>query len=296
MKYIILPLLLFIPFVSMADDHCTNPNEYTIDKRCYVTDEQKETAPYNASVALVKNVDGKYENYCSGTIVKGPDGTPYLYTAAHCVGKRDRVYFRLPTGSLRLAYLKNIGNADDAEQDWAILRIFEKDIPMVEISNKKQTEYGSENAYRARVIGYGGLKIMSDEEITEFKTRYANFLKDKYSADDSKSLEYEIGGGINPIQSFIDDNIYYYYSLENDSKNLKVSNCKYTNHGSAINCQAWSGDSGGGVFDKDDKIMAIHTRGVHLIGGKFHAGGLDKGFPSKDLNLPIKNTSLSDND
>ena len=50
--------MIFMPSVSMAADHCTNPKEYTIDKRCYVTDEQKKEKPYNAVVALVHD-DGE---------------------------------------------------------------------------------------------------------------------------------------------------------------------------------------------------------------------------------------------
>ena len=65
-KYITISLLLFVPFMSMAADHCTNPKEYTVDKRCYVTDEQKKEKPYNAVVALIDNVDP----YFTGTIVK----------------------------------------------------------------------------------------------------------------------------------------------------------------------------------------------------------------------------------
>ena len=37
----------------MAADHCTNPTEYTIDRRCYVTDKQKQQKPYNAVVEVL---------------------------------------------------------------------------------------------------------------------------------------------------------------------------------------------------------------------------------------------------
>ena len=53
MRRIILFLLfLAVPVNLLAEDACTNPDKYTIDKRCYVTDEQKKEKPYNAVVGF----------------------------------------------------------------------------------------------------------------------------------------------------------------------------------------------------------------------------------------------------
>ena len=87
MKKIILLFLLFMPFCSWAGDICTNPEAYTVDKRCYVTEEQKKEKPYNA-VATFILADGR--THCSGTIVKRQGLTQddvgyFLYTAKHCV-------------------------------------------------------------------------------------------------------------------------------------------------------------------------------------------------------------------
>ena len=95
--------LLFVPFLSMADlpmipeDGCSasashyNPalptipisRLYTIDRRCYVTDEQKKNSPYNAVVALI---DNEGDAYCTGTVMKQlSTGKLYVRTAKHCV-------------------------------------------------------------------------------------------------------------------------------------------------------------------------------------------------------------------
>jgi hypothetical protein len=82
MKKILMFLLLCV-FVSpvYGRDRCSGKtDEYTIDKRCYVTDEQKKDTPYNAVVSV--------EDMCSGTIVKYGDRY-YVYTAAHCVESDD---------------------------------------------------------------------------------------------------------------------------------------------------------------------------------------------------------------
>ena len=79
-KYAISSLLFLMPFVAMAaDDHCTKPDEYTIDKRCYVTDEQKSQKPYNSVVQVI--IPDK-NGICTGTIVKEKDGWGLLKSYA----------------------------------------------------------------------------------------------------------------------------------------------------------------------------------------------------------------------
>ena len=68
-KIIMTSLFAFMSFASMAADHCTDPTNYKVDKRCYVTDEQKKVAPYNAVVALV-NDDGWV--YCIPAFANAP--------------------------------------------------------------------------------------------------------------------------------------------------------------------------------------------------------------------------------
>ena len=81
----ILPfLIVLMPTVCLGlDDACTKPSEFTIDKRCYVTEEQKKTYPYNTVVALI-NQSGNV--YCTGTIISEFNGSSIkrVYTAKHC--------------------------------------------------------------------------------------------------------------------------------------------------------------------------------------------------------------------
>lgn len=79
-SYIITFVLLVLPSIAMATDGCVHPEQYTIDRRCYVTDVQKERLPYNTVVALVE--DGI--KYCTGTIIKDENGDLYVYTARLC--------------------------------------------------------------------------------------------------------------------------------------------------------------------------------------------------------------------
>ena len=149
-KYIITSLLFFIPFMSMAADHCTNPSEYTIDKRCYVTDTQKQQRPYNAVVGITRPEPVsilsfiKYTN-CTGTIARwdyghgparnGPqDSGLYLFTAKHCTdndndGQPDKtLHIKLQNGDKYDATLVAVGdyNINDDSNfsgDWAIYRL-----------------------------------------------------------------------------------------------------------------------------------------------------------------------------
>ena len=270
---------------AFGADNCTSPKAYTVDKRCYVTDEQKTYAPYNAVVAVLKN--GKV--FCTGTIVN-VDGKPYLYTAKHCVREDDgvikpKLLIRLQDGREIYAIRNNVGDYETRAKenydvgDWAVYSLTESNVPMVkQTMNNKQTTFGIFNFdYLAKMIGYGSLKIMSDAEIAEFKQRYMNYLKAEYSVDSlgTGHLEGFREGGFKTqnklVAAFIKNNKDYWRSLVNDINNLKVSYCTYSSTGKDLDCQGWGGNSGGGIFDKEGRIMAIHTRGQGIIGGGGHA-------------------------
>ena len=282
-KYITISLLLFVPFMSMAADHCTNPKEYTVDKRCYVTDEQKKEKPYNAVVALIDNVDP----YCTGTIVKGENGKPYLYTARHCTEDKDEavkpsLQIKLQDGRKLEVTKNNVGNYDIAENknfagDWAIYSIKQSNIPMVEKTTKIKIGLAPyEIPYDAKVVGYGSLEIMSDKEISEFRNEYIKYLQDKKNVEvqgTEESYGFRDDGGIYYYNAYVQDFVYSNtaYLKTSDYKKLKVSVCKYLSTGREKGCQTWGGNSGGPIFDSDNKIMGIHTRGNSIIGGKHHA-------------------------
>ena len=73
--FLFLSFLLYLPCVAPGADHCTDPDKYTVDKRCYVTDEQKKEKPYNAVVRVGSG--------CTGIIIE-KNGVPFLLTAKHC--------------------------------------------------------------------------------------------------------------------------------------------------------------------------------------------------------------------
>ena len=281
-------LSIFIPYVAIASDHCTNPDEYTIDKRCYVTDEQKTQNPYNA----VTLVDIEEKNaHCTGTIVKEKDGTPYLFTAKHCVyrpfldGKSvDTVKIKLEKDNTeykatKYACGKYYGPWQTYGDDWAVYKLPEnKKEYFLKIAVEK-TDKSSNGKYSARLVGYGALKIMSDKEIHDFKQFYIEHLKNEgktasFTADDNT--------GIPVDHEFLEEKM---PNLVDNYTVLKVSFCQYgPNNG--INCQGWKGNSGGPVFDDNGKIMAIVSRGGHsTIGGEDHA---DIIVNAKFDNVPVK--------
>ena len=278
--------MIFMPSVSMATDHCTNPTEYTVDKRCYVTDAQKRTSPYNAVVALV--LYG--QPYCTGTIVKDKNGKPFLYTAKHCADDRKYVVqseleIKLQDGRKLSVTKNNVGNYDAEHDkkfygDWAIYSIAQSDVPMVKKSSKREIGVAPlEPYYDATVVGYGALKIMSDAEIADFKSKYITYLKDEKNID-SNGDEDTYGftdGGVDTynnayVKNFLTEKYDYWGDLTSDVSELKLSHCTYSGTGRMTGCQGWGGNSGGPIFDNDGKIMGIYTRGNRVIGGSRHAG------------------------
>lgn len=283
-KSIITSLLILAPAVVMAADHCTNPDEYTIDRRCYVPYEQKTQKPYNAVVALL---DKNSVNDCTGTIVK-ENNNYYIYTARHCI-KHDNwspnginsqyedteIYVRLQNNQI----LKVKRHRVETIGDWVVYKIADKDINAIaDFATTKTDNMNSKNAvYDARVVGYGALKVMSDKEISDFKKAYEKYLVDEvgeeYMLKERNSKE-GIKVAIGSLKK-------EWPELINDVDKLKESVCDYYVRYGADGCQGWQGNSGGPVFDSDGKIMAILTHGQDVIGGDDHAriGG---GAPGTD--------------
>ena len=299
-KYLISFLLfVFIPGVLFARDACTDPDAFTVDRRCYVTDEQKTEKPYNA-VVEVNQGGGLIRGICTGTIVKIKNDY-YIYTAKHCVGDKyndanDGITGILQNGTMIFADKYSVGKLNNAtgenwEDDWAIYKIWDNfndgTLPYVYISNK--WDWGMLSINRdARYVGYGALKIMSDAEIEEFKARYITYLATEKGIPYEQQTETTAYGfradeGIATRNTYANNFIYdflsdtdpmYYQDVFRDTDKLKVSYCKYAADGSEINCQAWGGNSGGGVFDNKGDIMGIATKGTYILGGENHAGGV----------------------
>lgn len=309
-KYIIISLLLFIPSLAMAADHCTNPKEYTVDRRCYVTDAQKKEKPYNAVVALINN-DGPY---CTGTIIKWKNNL-YVYTAKHCVTDKfgsvaDSITVRTQSDIEITANKNNFGafdtvaNHNNRSGDWAIYSIpSAHKIVSTNVTDKEGYKWDLMKLFShdAQVIGYGGLKIMSDKEISNYKAKYIRYLKYKkgiIAKGDESRYGFDGKGGVyayrgdssNPyVVNFLDylrDNASeYYWDVFQNNKKLKVSSCGFSASGQSVGCQIWGGNSGGGVFDKEGNLMGILAGYSATIGGKNHAAASSAIFEFKNVSL-----------
>ncbi len=288
-KHVVAFLLLLIPTVVMANDQCTNPSEYTIDRRCYVTDEQKQVKPYNAVVAIVDtdtpyvlDMHSYHSKYCSGTIVQN-NGQLYVYTARHCVTSvengavDERIAIRLHDGRVLDANKYQVGNFDyDQEQtwgnDWAVYKIVNAsaDIPYVGMSVMPSLD--------VRSLGYGVLKVMSDQDLWAFKQNYLEYLYKNPSKMISNDLGFR-GEGVylynDTVLEFVQQLDYAYRKDVFGNNELKVSECKYDLTNQPVGCQGWDGDSGGGLFDVDGNLVAIQSIGAACIGGGDHGKATD---------------------
>ena len=327
-KILVLFSLLCVPnFCWALDDACTKPDEYTIDKRCYVTEAQKKTKPYNSTVCVLV---GKF-SCCTGTIVKHNDKL-YMYTAKHCVIPNDKISMSknsvsvlLQSGPVHDLYKNTVGDfyftdierngGDNNDGDYAIYDVpkIVKDnlgnIEYVTISDKKRFGVGPITSdYDARVIGYGALKIMSNKEISDFKQKYINYLRKNpalRNIDITKDTSYGFrNDGINTENSraknfvtyLYDKETAYYYDIFEDNTKLKVSRCKYSSNGKMTNCQMWGGNSGGGIFDVNGNIMGIATRAAPVIGGSGHAGAENNMFEKDTLSIILLDRPIISND
>jgi len=206
-KLLFLSVFLCVPTMSFASDYCTNPDEYTIDRRCYVTAEQKKEKPYKAAVALIKKTYGRHADvftdiYCSGTIVKrqgltSTDTGYFVYTAKHCVSDngdnlRNQIQIQTPSGQEFTAELVKYGDYNESDVltyhgDWAVFRILPNDTQLrsiYSVGNELGDAYVKINGtvgktyHDARVIGYGALEIVSDAQLTDFRDKYVKFLEE----------------------------------------------------------------------------------------------------------------------
>ena len=288
MKHIFAFLLLFMPAMCFArDDHCTKPDEYTIDKRCYVTDEQKQQNPYKSVVSL---------DNCSGTIIKSGNEF-YLYTARHCLNNNNKISGRaeLTNGiTLKPGDLVAVGS-NDKDDDWAIFAINPKDVYKV---SDNYTQFSDKDfEQNATSVGYGSLTILSDEQLSYIKKEYVRFLQMKYRIP-TEQINLQTNANATGIiydgMYFNSDLVREFFAINDNIKifednNMKKSNCAFSNNRiDGYTCQTWHHDSGGGVFDANGKIMGIISHGYGLIGGPHHASGDYSITQKPDFIFPIK--------
>ena len=316
-KYIQLLSLMLIcaPMTVRADDACTHPEKYTTDRRCYATDAQKKQAPYNA-VVLVGGV-------CTGTLVRetafGFLPNTLLFTAAHCtnIDNDDKpnktLWITLQDGRSFDVEFVSMGKYDlgaksttaqESLSDWAIYKFpislymsttttadgdveyrVSENIPHVESVMVRPNELPRGSA--VSVVGYGALKIMSDDEISEFQNNYIEYLNSQgvgsMPADTREAAsEYGMDADTNALyinhakvteylQNTFTDPTGKKRSINSTITDyrLKISQCRYQDASNP--CHSWHGNSGGPIFDTDGNIVGIVSGGTSYIGGKQHA-------------------------
>ena len=300
-----LSVLLCRPVFAVGDA-CTNPDEYTIDKRCYVAEEQKKEKPYSAVVALV---DDFLNVSCTGTIVKQYDSESdadalFVFTAKHCVdtdhdGVADsRITVKTQDDKFFVAMLLKAGamysEYSDGKSlgDWAIYKIksnaddmYLGETNVIDVIGENFVVEGGfrqSNMGDVRLVGYGKLEIMSDAKISDFQQKYIKYLQDSgfISAEKDGNAKTSQNGFVesgaidvntdrnDKIEGFI-QTIYGTDFMADTS--LKESVCGMNIYGRYVGCQSWGGDSGGAVFDAAGKLIGIHSAGRRYIGGSDHA-------------------------
>lgn len=279
-KYFLFLLILFcVPTVGMGADSCTNPKEYTIDKRCYVTDVKK---PFDSVVYLVSIVG----NYCSGVMIDGDDDKNYIYTATHCVLpdgepiekiKKSITVETFSRKIIKAKFDKVIGN-----NQVSLYVIGKENLPLAEIGKKDAL------GKNIHIVGYGNFEILSDETIKNFKSEYIDFLSRErfistngneyqYGFTSDEGIIYNSDGRKGYHNDYIQDFWNFLYIRNRELYNnifgavkLKMSTCKYSGDSYFDGCQAVRGDSGGGVFDENGNVIGIILKAEHVIGGSLN--------------------------
>lgn len=279
---------------------------YTFDKRKYVNAWSSE--PYSYVLKMRPKTGGA--PFCTANMVAGK-----IVTAKHCVVNKSlkEISFTSSDGRNLCAVSGTAGKFVDGQAntyngDWAVLEPCSKDKEYVEA--KSLSLFGehipiSVVPSKVSYLGFGALKIMSDEEIKQFKQAYYSFVYDNAKDQpkkDKKTFVAEATSDRNSSvrlnsttgQRFLQNMTKYGVAsnILKDTNNLKESVCatntdpNKTNLLNNLKCQSWGGDSGGGLymigFAKDVSgrvskearfvyFVGIHTRGSRQIGGTGHA-------------------------
>lgn len=289
---------------------------YTLDKRKYIDNTTWATEPY--SYVLKMQIKGGAAPICTANMIG-----ERIVTAKHCIVNKDlsNVVFIAYNGRKISAKPNPItGNYVENDPstytgDWAVLTPSAKDMDFVK---KHSLDMFGDSVPAMSVIfnkvsylGFGALKIMSDQEIAKFQRAYYSYLYDNLQKKEFIDKENFVKGMIKTRPTIdmqtktakgflkkmsdygVDSNIF------RDTPRLKESVCKTNKNPNAtlsltnLQCQSWGGNSGGGLYmvgnarDVTGKIqpdatfpnfVGLHTRGYRKIGGKAHAsqsGGLD---------------------
>ena len=279
----------------------------TIDKREYVT----------WDTGIYKN----YVKICSGSGC----GTGQFITSKHILTNKhvaeccgiDKEYeceVYLSDGDYKFAKVIDTGGGLDLCKynrnrdigyglDWSIIEITEPGFHHSYFDfQSSKTGSGFSRA------GFGGLKVLTNDDIRNIKIAYEKWLKKVYPRNTRKrnkvasyGADLELGNysfydgrdidgykSTITYQTFFDEfgkltDKDFYKDYLNDSNNLKViKNCRITEstHRSINHtCEGWHGDSGSAILDSSNVITGLHNRGLSYAGATFIAGVHNRGVP-----------------
>ncbi|MBR1380012.1 MAG: hypothetical protein IJ560_00270 [Alphaproteobacteria bacterium] len=300
----ILTILISI-FITNSAIVTAMGDTYMTDHRRYIDDKEWSNAPYRHVLAII---DSKNTVYGTANMVNGK-----ILTARHCIDGIKNPYFRAFDGTRFYGDMSgaimgdyNIGNDDNPDGDWAVIPSRDDMHAFIEKNSVSVTDMppGERNT---ELVGFGALKVMSDQEIVNFKRAYNEYLvdlrvngKDNLHGPMIQNFIAAIDGN-----SIVDNtnrkyvymntdtsrtfraNIAKYaqkYNLDTnmfrDTARLKAGECRVNFTNSNLNhtpntCQGWHGNSGGGLFSKIGNkwtLVGMLTRSISIIGGKNHAG------------------------
>lgn len=231
MRKIICALCLFLSFV--------NNGMSAIDDREYV-----DWKDY-PNIVKFKAKDLNYQTLewetflCTGTEIG-----KYVITASHCVEGRAQFTIERNNGEIVKVDLLSNGDSKNPETDWAILSLPTEMDSKYELVENANSDFGA-------LYGFGALRILSDEEIQ--KIRAYLYENNGFDADAALKL----------LQLDIPEIGYIY----NDGDKLKMSHCSnidQTRNDIHALCVSSAGNSGGGLFTNDNKIVGILSQGGYL--------------------------------
>lgn len=286
---------------------------YTIDTRKYVSGEMRRVAPYKY---VVQVLDMRDEVMCSATMVRGK-----IVTAFHCVDNPDPMSFRFRAFDgtiIRPASVvlgRDLGDelspvpVGDIGWDWAVITPHRDSLDFVVANSINNIATGggatlryANDKWNGRIsIGFGGMEIMSDTQIANFRRAFTEVFRELGLSSEGWRKDgvwladfYNNENNENFLRAFffrLQDYGVHTKNLFWDSERLKVSFCRLDKAGADslksedMGCQSIDGDSGGGVFmtsaynwntdlflpaDEDAAYVGLISTGISYVGGARH--------------------------
>lgn len=277
MRRFLIFLLLFYPVICSAlDDACTKPDEYKIERRCYVDDNMWQKAPYKYVLKMYSK--SKDRVFCAANMVSGK-----IVTAKHCLENDQVSDIEFIAFDGKKISVKNndyvMGTGDfryNDYEDWAVLTPISEDSEFVINNSINDTasfdvgDYWADGSFIS--TGCGQLKILSDKEIEAFKKAYLEYLEEHAEElrgsflSDNEMTDHKQTIKISSIKALLKADAYfskYGFTVKDifwDQNNLKASVCDSVgvsfNNIMNTSCKAFCGDSGGGIYQTTNNQQA----------------------------------------